>query len=77
MMLCALTFAADMAAGLTEVEEKNLRRNEMLGNVVVDLAEWGSLMRDSSRTFIQLVGMAERQILLIIAMRCLKLAVRF
>jgi hypothetical protein len=47
MMLCALTFAADMAAGLTEVEEKNLRRNEMLGNVVVVLAEWGSLMRDS------------------------------
>lgn len=36
-----------MAAGLTEVEEKNLRRNEMLGNVVVVLAEWGSLMRDS------------------------------
>lgn len=32
MMLCALVFAADMAAGLTEVQVKNRRRNEMVGN---------------------------------------------
>ena len=31
MMLWALVFAADMAAGLT-LEAKNLRRNEMLGD---------------------------------------------
>lgn len=33
-MICsALTFAADMFAGDTEVEMKNRRRNEMVGNV--------------------------------------------
>jgi hypothetical protein len=32
-MICsALVFAADMFAGLTEVEVKNRRRNEMVGN---------------------------------------------
>jgi hypothetical protein len=32
MMLCTLVFAAeDMAAGLTVVVVKNLRRNEMVG----------------------------------------------
>tara|TARA_R110002060_G_scaffold6780_3_gene10270 strand:- start:250 stop:426 length:177 start_codon:yes stop_codon:yes gene_type:complete len=32
-MICwALVFAADMVAGLTVVVEKNLRRNEMVGN---------------------------------------------
>lgn len=31
MMLWALVFAADMAAGFT-LEAKNLRRNEMVGN---------------------------------------------
>jgi hypothetical protein len=34
-MICsALVFAAAMFAGLTEVEVKNRRRNEMLGNVI-------------------------------------------
>jgi hypothetical protein len=32
MMLWALAFAEDIAAGLTEVVVKNLRRNEMVGN---------------------------------------------
>ncbi len=33
-MICsALVFAAAMLAGVTEVEVKNRRRNEMLGNV--------------------------------------------
>jgi hypothetical protein len=32
MMFWALVFAADMVAGLTDVEVKNLRRNEMVGN---------------------------------------------
>jgi hypothetical protein len=33
-MICsALVFAADMFAGDTEVEMKNRRRNEMVGNV--------------------------------------------
>ena len=32
-MICsALVFAADICAGLTEVEVKNRRRNEMVGN---------------------------------------------
>jgi hypothetical protein len=32
-MICsALVFAADMFAGVTEVEVKNRRRNEMVGN---------------------------------------------
>jgi hypothetical protein len=34
MMPCALVFAADIVAGLAAVEEKILRRNEMLGNWV-------------------------------------------
>lgn len=35
-MICsALVFAADMFAGLTEVEAKRRRRNEMLGNCFV------------------------------------------
>ena len=38
-MICsALVFAAAMFAGVTEVEMKNRRRNEMLGNVF-----WGRL----------------------------------
>lgn len=33
-MICsALVFAADICAGLTDVEVKNLRRKEMMGNV--------------------------------------------
>jgi hypothetical protein len=32
MIFCALTFAADIFAALIGVPEKNLRRNEMLGN---------------------------------------------
>ena len=40
MMLCALVFAADMAAGFT-LEPKNLRRNEMLGNPMADLIRSG------------------------------------
>ncbi len=36
MMPWALVFAADMAAGLT-LEAKNLRRNEMVGNRMVNL----------------------------------------
>lgn len=32
MMFWALVLAADMFAGLTEVEVKKRRRNEMLGN---------------------------------------------
>ncbi len=40
MMLWALVFAADMAAGLT-LEAKNLRRNEMLGNRIADMYRGG------------------------------------
>jgi hypothetical protein len=32
MMACALVFAADIMGVLMTEEEKNLRRNEMLGN---------------------------------------------
>ena len=40
MMPWALVFAADMAAGLT-LEAKNLRRNEMLGNLMTGLVMSG------------------------------------
>ena len=40
MMLWALVFAADMAAGFT-LEAKNLRRNEMLGNRMAGLSRSG------------------------------------
>ena len=36
MMLWAFVLAADIAAGLT-LEAKNLRRNEMLGNLMANL----------------------------------------
>lgn len=47
MMLWALTLAADMVAGLTEVVVKNLRRNEMLGKYVGGLSRWRLLMKGS------------------------------
>ena len=40
MMLWALVFAADMAAGFT-LEAKNLRRNEMLGDCTGDFIRNG------------------------------------
>ena len=39
MMPWALVFAADMAAGLT-LEPKNLRRNEMVGDVLSFNVAW-------------------------------------
>lgn len=50
MMLCALVFAADMAAGFT-LEPKNLRKNEMLGNPMA-----GSIRSDLVSFFERDVG---------------------
>ena len=45
-MICsALVFAAAMFAGVTEVEVKNRRRKEMVGNVLWGLSwGWGILI---------------------------------
>lgn len=51
MMLCTLVFAADMAAGLTVVVVKNLRRNEMVGDCMRRTCEM-RVLEEQKRVYI-------------------------